>query len=175
MTMGDRICIMNEGKVVQIGRPLEVYRNPADTFVARFLGNPPMNLLRGRLEASDGAVFANLGGVRMPMPHAGGGSLARLQGRDVTFGIRPEDFYEFAPPAAAANMAHVPVQVNVVEPLGAETLLVVTLDGGAEEIIARIGRTTELRSGDRLNLAVDTTAIHVFDPDTTKAVDIGHR
>ena len=48
MTMGDRICIMNEGKVVQIGRPLEVYRNPADTFVARFLGNPPMNLLRGR-------------------------------------------------------------------------------------------------------------------------------
>ena len=175
MTMGDRICIMNEGKVVQIGRPLEVYRNPADTFVARFLGNPPMNLLRGRLEASDGGVIANLGGVRMPMPRAGGESLARLQGRDVTFGIRPEDIYEFAefsPAAAAANMAHVPVQVSVVEPLGAETLLVVMLDGGGEEIIARIGRTTELRSGDRLELAVDTAAIHVFDPDTTRAVDL---
>ena len=48
--MGDRICIMNKGEVVQIGKPLEVYRNPADTFVARFLGNPPMNLLAGRLE-----------------------------------------------------------------------------------------------------------------------------
>ena len=172
MTMGDRICIMNEGRVVQIGRPLEVYRNPADTFVARFLGNPPMNLLRGRLEASDGGVIANLGGVRMPMPRAGGESLARLQGRDVTFGIRPEDLYEFTPPADAARMAYLPVQVSVVEPLGAETLLVVTLDGGGEEMIARIGRSTELRSGDRLDLAIDTAAIHLFDPDTTKAVDL---
>ena len=111
----------------------------------------------------------------MPMPRAGGESLARLQGREVTFGIRPEDIYEFAefsPAAAAANMAHVPVQVSVVEPLGAETLLVVMLDGGGEEIIARIGRTTELRSGDRLELAVDTAAIHVFDPDTTRAVEL---
>src|SRR6478736_1318092 len=49
MTMGDRVCIMNQGRVVQIGRPLEVYRSPADTFVSRFLGNPPMNLLRGRI------------------------------------------------------------------------------------------------------------------------------
>ena len=48
--MGDRICIMNGGEVVQIGKPLEVYRNPADTFVARFLGNPPMNLMAARLE-----------------------------------------------------------------------------------------------------------------------------
>src|SRR5205814_5022364 len=53
MTMGHRICIMNQGKVVQIGRPLEVYRKPADTFVAKCLGNPPMNLLNGRLEAQD--------------------------------------------------------------------------------------------------------------------------
>src|ERR1700720_2626024 len=54
MTMGDRVCIMNEGRVVQIGAPLEVYRNPADMFVARFLGSPPMNLLKGRLEARGG-------------------------------------------------------------------------------------------------------------------------
>ena len=62
MTMGDRICIMNQGKVVQIGRPLEVYRNPADTFVARFLGNPPMNLLPGRIEQRDGRIVAQLAG-----------------------------------------------------------------------------------------------------------------
>ncbi len=56
MTMGDRICIMNQGEVVQIGSPLEVYRRPADTFVARFLGNPPMNLLAARLEGADGEL-----------------------------------------------------------------------------------------------------------------------
>src|SRR5437870_3528313 len=76
MTMGDRICIMNQGKVVQIGRPLQVYRNPADTFVARFLGNPPMNLLRGRLEASDGRVHARLGATDVPLPQRTQTSLA---------------------------------------------------------------------------------------------------
>ena len=58
--MGHTICIMNEGRVVQIGRPLEVYRNPADTFVAKFLGNPPMNLLKGRLDVHGGQVVARV-------------------------------------------------------------------------------------------------------------------
>jgi multiple sugar transport system ATP-binding protein len=62
MTMGHNICIMNEGRVVQIGRPLDVYRKPADTFVAKFLGNPPMNLLQGRLEARDGVPVACVAG-----------------------------------------------------------------------------------------------------------------
>ena len=62
MTMGHCICIMNQGQVVQMGRPLEVYRNPADTFVAKFLGNPPMNLLQGRLEAQDGRAVARFAG-----------------------------------------------------------------------------------------------------------------
>ena len=61
MTMGDRVCIMNEGRVVQIGAPLEVYRHPADIFVARFLGSPPMNLLKGRLEVRDGRAVRGSG------------------------------------------------------------------------------------------------------------------
>src|SRR5438094_10242876 len=97
MTMGDRICIMNEGKVVQIGGPLEVYRKPADTFVARFLGNPPMNLLRGRLEASDGRVHARLGATDVPLPQRTQTSLARYIGRHVAVGIRPGDLYESPP------------------------------------------------------------------------------
>jgi len=68
MTMGDRICIMNEGRVVQIGVPLEVYRKPADMFVARFLGSPPMNLMKGRLETRDGGVFVMLGGGAVALP-----------------------------------------------------------------------------------------------------------
>src|SRR6266446_1926515 len=68
MTMGDRICIMDKGEVVQIGPPLEVYRNPADTFVARFLGNPPMNLLQGRLEAQDGRPVAHFAASAVALP-----------------------------------------------------------------------------------------------------------
>jgi multiple sugar transport system ATP-binding protein len=170
MTMGDRVCIMNEGRVIQIGGPLEVYRNPADMFVARFLGNPPMNLLRGRLEASDGRVVAHLGVGAVALPQRAESSLHHYIGRDVMVGIRPEDLYESAPPGAATRMARLPVRVTVVEPLGAETLLVTTLDGGHDEMIARIGRDTRLRSRDALEITVDTAAIHLFDLETTKAI-----
>src|SRR5207248_557229 len=94
MTMGHSICIMNEGKVVQIGRPLEVYRNPADTFVAKFLGNPPMNLLKGRLETQDGRTVAHLAAGAVALPKRTAATLVRYIGRDVTIGVRPEDLYE---------------------------------------------------------------------------------
>ncbi len=68
MTMGDRICIMNGGEVVQIGRPLDVYRNPVDTFVARFLGNPQMNMLAGRLETQEERAVLDLAGIPLRLP-----------------------------------------------------------------------------------------------------------
>ncbi|MBI3707025.1 MAG: sn-glycerol-3-phosphate ABC transporter ATP-binding protein UgpC [Proteobacteria bacterium] len=170
MTMGDRICIMNQGEVVQIGRPLEVYRNPTDTFVARFLGNPPMNLLKGRLDAKDGVAVAHFAGSVIVLPKRAASSLVRYVGRDVIIGIRPEDLYETAPPGGPVPIARSPARVVAVEPLGAETLLVVALDVSSDELIARIGRDTALRNGDRFDIAIDTTAIHLFDPATTKAI-----
>ena len=170
MTMGDRVCIMNEGRVVQIGDPLEVYRQPADLFVARFLGSPPMNLLKGRLDARDGAPFAILGGNAVALPRRTESALAQHIGRDVMVGIRPEDLYEQAPAGDVASLVRLPARVTTVEPLGGETLLVMTLDGCDEELIARIGRYTALRRGDRLDIALDTAAIHLFDPVTTMAI-----
>ena len=170
MTMGHCICIMNEGKVVQIGRPLDVYRNPADTFVAKFLGNPPMNLLQGRLEAQDGRPMACFAGSAVALPKRTASALGRHVGGEVIFGIRPEDMYETTPGGGAADIARLPVRVVAVEPLGAETLLIVALDASNEELIARIGRDTALRIGDRLDIALDPAAIHLFDPSTTKAI-----
>jgi multiple sugar transport system ATP-binding protein len=170
MTMGHRICIMNEGRVVQIGRPLEVYRNPADTFVARFLGNPPMNLLRARLSAQESQVVAHVANCAITLPKRTAAALARYVGREVIVGVRPEDSYEAAPAGGSIDLARLPARVIAVEPLGAETLLVATLDGSNEELIARIGRETALRSGDRLELALDTAAIHLFDTATTMAI-----
>ncbi|TMG82281.1 MAG: TOBE domain-containing protein [Betaproteobacteria bacterium] len=91
-------------------------------------------------------------------------------GREVIIGVRPEDLYEIAPIGDAAQLARLPAHVVAVEPLGAETLLVVALDGSNEELIARVGRDTGLHGGDRFDIAVDTGALHLFDPATTKAI-----
>ena len=123
MTMGDRICIMNKGEVVQIGKPLEVYRNPADAFVARFLGNPPMNLLPARLGVRAIAPVARFADVAVELPGYAMPALRPYLGGAVTLGIRPEDLYETPPPAVAPRTQQIATRVLAVEPLGAETLL----------------------------------------------------
>ena len=141
--MGDRICIMNRGEVVQIGAAAGGLSAPADTFVARFLGNPPMNLLAARLDAEGGPAVVRIGDLAIALPGGPSPALARHRGAAVTLGIRPEDLYEVAPPALRDRCVALPVRVVAVEPLGAETLLV--LGFGSEELNARIGRDTGLR------------------------------
>jgi multiple sugar transport system ATP-binding protein len=163
MTMGHRICIMDKGEVVQIGAPLEVYRSPANTFVARFLGNPPMNLVPIELGQSSG----RLGNVDIPLRSWSPRALGHA--RTVLLGIRPEDLYE-TPPRPGDDLVPIAMQVSAVEPLGAETLLVLTLDDGTTDIIARVGRDTRLRIGERATVLLDTTAVHLFDPTTTRVI-----
>jgi multiple sugar transport system ATP-binding protein len=152
MTMGHRICIMDKGRVVQIGEPLAVYRHPADTFVARFLGSPPMNLW-----PADAWAETALGVAR--------GQLV---------GIRPEDLYETSPrPGDDRILPLPPATVMAVEPLGAETLIVLAVEGVATEIIARVGRETGLRPGDVTTFLADTDATNVFDAQTTRAIARG--
>ena len=169
MTMGDRICIMNKGEVVQIGKPLEVYRNPADTFVARFLGNPPMNLLAGRLDRLGAGVTLAVAGSSFEIPGFPPAALAPYADGPVTVGLRPEDLYE-APPDRSDRMPAIAARILAVEPLGAETLLMLSVGAAGEEITARIGRDTALRQGEEARLFVDSTTIHLFDPATTKAI-----
>jgi multiple sugar transport system ATP-binding protein len=165
MTMGDRICIMSKGEVVQIGRPLEVYRRPADIFVARFLGNPPMNLLRAEIASTDGAPALRVGGRLLPLQ---GGAGARPQG--VTLGIRPEDLYEVPPPAIEGRCVALPVRVAAVEPLGAETLLLLALKETGEELIARVGRDSALSAGAEAEIRLDCGEIRLFDRASGKAL-----
>ncbi len=88
MTMGHRICIMNKGEVVQIGRPLDVYRQPVNTFVARFLGNPAMNLLAARLESANGEIVLRLGDVTVALPARSAAALGGHRG-DFSTSVRP--------------------------------------------------------------------------------------
>jgi multiple sugar transport system ATP-binding protein len=170
MTMGDRICIMNLGKVVQIGRPLDVYRSPADTFVARFLGNPPMNLLPGRIERQGDRVVVHVAGADLALSTSAVAALTRYGDRDVIVGVRPEDLHEVAPSGDSQRFARLSVRVVAVEPLGAETLLMVSIMGSNIELVARVGRDTVLRRGELTDLALDTATIHLFDRKSTLAI-----
>jgi multiple sugar transport system ATP-binding protein len=168
MTMGDRICIMNKGEVVQIGPPLEVYREPADTFVARFLGSPPMNLLDARLEGPEATLRLDAATLLLRCwPPA---TLQRHAGKLLTLGIRPEDLYETPGEVPGGPPLHLDVRIDAVEPLGAETLLLLSLGAGDQELIARVGRSTSLRAGDLTRVALDTAALHLFDPATGRAI-----
>ena len=166
--MGHRICIMSRGEVVQIGAPLEVYRRPANTFVARFLGGPPMNLIAAHLDPADAGATVTLASLRVELD--GWPRSAPAKAGAVTLGIRPEDIYETPPPELRSQVGALPVRVVAVEPLGAETLVVLRLASSGVELIARVGRESRLTAGETTSVFLDVGQIHLFDPATTAAI-----
>ena len=169
MTMGERICIMRDGQVIQIGPPLEVYRRPVDTFVAGFLASPPMNLLEARLSGEDAATEIALSSARLPVLAARRAALASYRGGKVIFGVRPEDLY-----AEPTPRHHGPIDVKVVavEALGAEVVLVASLKSG-EELSARLDRDFSAPAGADLRLYADLERVHFFDSVSGRAVAEG--
>jgi len=171
MTMGERICIINQGKLVQVGEPLEVYRNPADIFVAKFLGNPPMNLFSTHLEPSGDDVAIKFGNHTVSLPSLDPLKLAPYINRPIIVGIRPEDIFERQPSHLKSPHAKISVKVAAVEALGAETLLILDIDGVEEVFRARLDRDCIARVGNKIPILVNTDGIHLFDPDSNRAID----
>jgi multiple sugar transport system ATP-binding protein len=157
MTLADRIVIMRDGLIEQVGTPDEIYNAPASTYVAGFIGSPTMNLLPAELV---GDVLRLAPGVELPLPrrHAG------HAGERVTLGIRPEDFQI----ARAAEPA-IEVVPDVIEPLGSDTLVFFTLDG--HEAVARLS-PRELGAGPpgRLRLKPDLERLHLFSASDGRAL-----
>ncbi|MBP2230922.1 multiple sugar transport system ATP-binding protein [Azospirillum agricola] len=164
MTMADRIVVMREGRILQIGAPMELYERPIDVFTARFIGSPTMNLLPGALASRDGAdgVALEDGGafVRPPIALTGGGG-----GTNVLLGVRPHDLVLTGSPDAGAFTLS--GTVAVVETLGTETL--VHVDIGRRSVIGLApGRAVPV-PGQRVTLAADPAALHLFDAATERA------
>ncbi|GAB5377920.1 MAG: sn-glycerol-3-phosphate ABC transporter ATP-binding protein UgpC [Acuticoccus sp.] len=149
MTMADRIVVMNGGIIEQVGTPLELYDEPANTFVAEFIGSPSMNLVPGRVE---GGRFIGAGETAVALP----ASLAAHEGRAVHLGIRPEDFLLDAGGLAA--------EIVTVEPTGSETQVSLTL--GGHEIVAVFRERIAEQAGDTLRLSPITEKVHLFAEDT---------
>src|SRR5208282_3975646 len=130
----------------------------------------PMNILQAAQKSANDRLEVQLGDVVLRLTGKSATELTSSAGREVLLGIRPEDLYETAPAAIAARVAPLAVRVAAVEPLGAETLLLLTLGETAQELTARVGRETKLRPGDRAAIALDTGAIKLFDPVTNRAI-----
>jgi multiple sugar transport system ATP-binding protein len=154
MTMADKIVVMHEGIVEQIGAPLDLYDKPDNLFVAGFIGSPAMNCLRGTLRLNGNAEFEGPGGVRLPVSTAP----ANSNGRPAVYGIRPEHFV-IADDGTEA-------EVQVVEPTGSEIQIVAKL--GGEEVTAVFRERHQFRPGDKIRLKPDPRLVHLFDETTGK-------
>jgi multiple sugar transport system ATP-binding protein len=154
MTMADKIVVMHDGLVEQIGAPLELYDHPDNLFVAGFIGSPAMNMLPGHIRANGKAVFEGPAGVKFTLGSAPSGS----DGRPAVFGVRPEHF------ALADDGAE--AEVQVVEPTGSELQVVARL--GGSDIIAVFRERHQFKPGDKIRLKPDPRLVHLFDEQSGK-------
>ncbi len=169
MTMGSRICIINEGQLVQIGPPMDVYRRPANTFVAGFLGSPPMNLLPANLEQGAASRLLRIGTQIINLPAEWNSWLAGRSAA-VIFGIRPEDLFLPGQAQSGNTIADLDMAVSGIEALGAETVLIFKVDGLDQTIFVKADRFAEARRGDRICIKADLSAARLFDPYSKRVI-----
>jgi multiple sugar transport system ATP-binding protein len=162
MTMADKIVVMKDGFVEQIGRPLDLYDHPANLFVAGFIGSPAMNFLNGTVEEGRGAaVFVADGGARLPLPAV---SARDLSSRSLVYGVRPEHFL------LADEKTGIESEIDVVEPTGSETQLFSRI--GSDPITAIFRDRIVGDPGQKIWLRPDLSKVHLFDRETGER--LGH-
>ncbi len=154
MTMADKIVAMRDGRVEQVGAPLDLYDHPANIFVAGFIGSPAMNFIDGRIEVRNGGtVFVSGSGIEFPAPEADAAA-----GRPVIYGIRPEHI--------GIGPEGMPATISVLEPTGSETQIFARL--GDDPIVAVVRERLLARPGEQVSLKADGARAHLFDKATGK-------
>jgi multiple sugar transport system ATP-binding protein len=155
MTMADKIVVMHDGRVEQIGAPLDLYDRPGNLFVAGFIGSPAMNFFPGTIRVNGSVVFEGPGGVRLPV-QVPPGRLSAWSGVPAVYGVRPEHF-------TLADDG-VEAEIQVVEPTGSETQVVAKV--GGQEMLAVFRERHTFQPGDRVRLRPDVSLVHMFDQTT---------
>jgi len=166
MTLGDRVVVMKDGLVQQVGDPMELYNEPANRFVAGFIGSPAMNFAGVRLASESGEVWAEAEGMRIKVPAPMQARIASYAGKEATLGIRPEDLHI----ATAADPGELTFEaaVEVVERLGSEILLDVAV--GPATMVASVEPTAKASVHEKLRLGINPERLHFFDNETEAAI-----
>jgi multiple sugar transport system ATP-binding protein len=167
MTLATRIAVMHLGEVQQFADPDTVYNKPANLFVARFMGAPPMNTLPARVIAESGSLFAMIGADEIRLPLAGTTQARDYLDREVVLGIRPECIAEHNRRFEDGGLL-VEAPVEMTEPTGAETIVLLRL--GGHEVLGRVAPDIRLKPGERARFALDTRKICLFDPATERLI-----
>jgi multiple sugar transport system ATP-binding protein len=158
MTMGDRIAVMSNGVLQQVGSPEQLYEHPVNVFVAAFIGSPAMNFATAK--ATNGAL--ELGGTTLELTGRASQAAQQLKGKDVLIGFRPEDLELGASDGAGA--VRIPAKVDVVEYLGHEELIHAQAEG--HEIVALVPSDKKVQPGDAVEFGIPDDKLHVFDPES---------
>jgi multiple sugar transport system ATP-binding protein len=156
LTLADRIVVMNDGLIQQIGSADDIYERPRNMFVASFLGNPPINYLQGTIETRDGGNEFRRGALRVPLPWA-----AHAAGREVVLGIRPEDV---APLSERPDAPRITGTVETVLPVGSDRFLGLKVED--RSVFVRVGKQAQHREGESITLGLAPERLHLFDPQT---------
>jgi multiple sugar transport system ATP-binding protein len=177
MTLGDRVAVLKAGVIQQVAKPLELYRQPANLFVAGFIGSPPMNFLEGTLVPRDAGLWfeaqgdqpaPGFSGPTIPLPPGLGERLVQFTGKPVVFGLRPE--HVLLPPVQPDTPADWMMEaiVEAVEVLGAETCLHLAV--GGRSLVARVVGTSHSGAREKMKISLDLSQAHWFDAASGKAI-----
>jgi len=166
MTLGDRVVVMKDGLVQQVGDPMTLYNTPANLFVAGFIGSPAMNFAQVTVVNGEGGLWVETQGLKLRLPGPLAARAAPLAGKRAMFGIRPEDL-RVANGADPAEYS-MDCEVEVVERLGSETLLDTRI--GKDSVVASVEPLVAVRAREKVRLAVTPDRMHLFDAETEMAV-----
>jgi multiple sugar transport system ATP-binding protein len=158
LTLADRIVVMNDGVIQQIGTPDEIYERPRNMFVASFLGNPPINYLHGTVETANGTALFRCGELRIVLPAAIAARISGAVGREIALGIRPEDVCS---PGQRPDAPTIGGIVESVLPVGSDRFLGLRVAGNS--VFVRVDKQTQHREGEAVTLAVVPERLHLFD------------
>lgn len=165
MTMGDRIVVMKNGLIQQVGEPLELYFMPTNRFVASFIGSPTMNFIRAHIEQAGDNLLVASEGLQLPVPDKKLGALTAYRNTEVILGIRPDDL---SATETLEERATLRADVVVVQPVGSQIYLEVKV--GGHSLIASVNAQTRVKPRQEIILKARLENLHFFDPATEKAI-----
>ncbi len=168
MTMGDRIVVMKDGLIQQVDTPIRLYDHPNNMFVAGFIGTPPMNFINGRIERNNGSMRFNEGSFQVDMNENLSKVAESLDGKEVVFGIRPEDIHDPEHSQEEIGGAAVTSRVEVIEPVGAESFWYLTT--GKNTFIAKVSAHAKAEVNKERSLVFDVSKAHLFDINTEETL-----